>query len=368
MSKRPGRVTGKAAKRNSPWRKPKTWAVVGVLVAVAAGGGISWAVLSDDDSSSSTVEPPPQTPGQKWQAEFVGEVAGASQATLDYLKVVYDWTSGKADGPRMSEAADRAFTSYMEARASLAKRAPFEAAPRALLNYRDAFELYTETTRLAKLGANMTDAKLRIQIQNQIQRLRQLADRFYDLGKAEMVPFTGGEEVTTPGFEYVPTAEVPSFAGTTVAPGAPLSNPGPTTEVKREYQKTRPEQNFDEWAVAVRTLDIPTGKEMVNAIGERAEKTLGEYAVAFTEASDAVHDQPDPRGSRHVSTRIQLGLLVQAEAMRTGQIAALAAKDERAVATQIAETLTLVGVRTWDQRLGERPVDLPDTLLERKPI
>ena len=62
-----------------------------------------------------------------------------------------------------------------------------------------------------------------------------------------------------------------------------------------------------------------------------------------------------------MSTRIQLGLLVQAEAMRAGQIAALAAKDERAVATQIAETLTLVSIRIWDPRLGERPIDLPDS-------
>ncbi len=364
MSKRPGRVTGKAAKRNSPWRKPKLWGVAALVVVLAAGGGIAY-VAFDDSGSDKVVDAAPKTAAQLWQDGIVKDIAAASQGTLDYLKVIYDWNEGKADSKRVSEAADQAFGRYMEARGLLAQQTAFEPAPRALLDYRDTFELYTETTRLAKLGAGITDEKLRKQVQNQILRLRQLADRFYDLGKTEV---TGPELKGGDGFEYVPTAEVPSFAGSGSAAGPPLSSPGPTPSVKREYQETRPEQDFESWVSTVRKLTVPTGAAMVDAIRKNDEKKLGSLAVAFTEAADALYGIPDPRGNRYLSTRIQLGLLVQAEAMRTGQIAALAAKDERAAATRIAETLALIGTRIWDARIGERRIELSDGLLERKPV
>lgn len=365
---RPGRPSGKAAPRKrSPWRDPKILGVAGLIVALAAGGGAVWGVKAGD-SSDGPVASVPLSPADQWQDDVTKEIIGAAQGTLDYLKVVNDWIAGKADGQQMSGAADLAFVRYTEARGLLAKRSAFEPAPRALADFRDTFELYTDTARLAKLGAGIESAELRTQIQRQILRLRQLADRFFDLAKSELDPFRGRGATERPQFAYVRTAEVPSFAGTETEAGAPLRSPAPTPSAPREFQDKRPEQEFASWAAAVRAAKIPTGPEVTDAISRGDGAELGRLAVALSSASDALHDAPDPKDNRHLSTRIQLGLLVQVEAMRTAQIAALATKAERPVAVQIAETLALIGVRIWDPRLGERTTDLPERLLERKPI
>lgn len=363
---RPGRRSGKSAPRKrSGWRDPKILGAAALIVAIAAGGGAAWGLKGD--GSQSVAAPTPESPADRWEGEITRDLAGASQGTLDYLKVVYDWSAGKADGQRMSEAADLAFGRYMEAREFLAKRTVFEPAPQSLANFRDTFELYAETARLAKLGSKVESAALRTQIQRQILRLRQLADRLYDLAKSDLDPFRGRDTALS-SLEYIRPAEVPVFAGSTTEASKPLVGAAPTPAAEREFQKARPEQEFEAWVTAVKALDIPSAKTMVDAVPKGDNAGLGRLAVALTKASDAVHDLPDPKGNRNLSTRIQLGLLVQAEALRTAQIAALATKAEQPAAVQIAETIAFVGNRIWDPRLGDRSTDLTERLLERQPI
>lgn len=363
---RPGRPSGKAAPRKrAPWRDPKILGVAGLVIALAAGGGAAWGLKGNDSEAVAPVVP--QSPADKWEDGITRDLAGASQGTLDYLKVVYDWSAGKADAQHMSDAADQAFFRYTEAREFLAKRTAFEPAPRALANFRDTFELYTDTARLAKLGSGVESAELRTQIQRQIFRLRQLADRLYDLAKSELDPFRG-RDTTLSSLEYIRPAQVPAFEGSTAEAGPPLVGAAPTPAAEREYQETRPEQEFDAWVGAVKALNLPSAQSIVDAISKGDGAELGRLAVALTKASDTLYDAPDPKGNRTLSTRIQLGLLVQAEAMRTAQIAALATKAERPVAVQIAETLAFVGTRIWDPRLGDRSTGLSERLLERKPI
>ncbi|MGQ0843755.1 MAG: hypothetical protein ACT4QF_06435 [Sporichthyaceae bacterium] len=352
--------------QRSPWSKPTVWGSAVLVVAIAAGGGAAFGMRGDDDGTKPAAQAT-STPGQVWRDEILRDTAGAGQGTLDYLKVVYDWIGGKTDAANVGTAADRAFTNYMEALDFLSKRTAFGPAPLALANFRDAFQLYTETARLAKLGAGVSDAELRTQIQRQILRLKTLADRVYDLAKSDLEPFTNDGVKSTESFQFTPPEQVPSFAGSEIAPGAPLTFPGSTAPVERAYQPTRPEQDFAAWADAVAKAGIPAPKAEVDAIAKTDLEELGRLAVALTEASNRLYDTPDPKAGRNVSTRIQLGLLVQSEAMRTAQIAALLGKDERPVAVRIAETLALVGNGFWDSRLPERSTDLPQRLLERTP-
>lgn len=365
---RPGRLSGKAARQNSAWQRPRTLIIAGVAV-LAIGGAAGVSIALDDSSSGVEDSAAALTPGQKWSDEVKFDLAGASQSTLDYLKVINDWTEGKQDNEAMSAAADRAFLNYTEALGFLEKRSPFEEAPRALANFRDSFQLLTETARLAKLGSGIESDELRKQFQLQISRLRNLGDRFYDLANTEMEPYLPQRPVLDDEmFQFIRNPEVPSFAGTNVAPGPPLTEASPETAEQRGYQEVRPVQEFAEWVELVKDTELPTPQEQVDAIEEADVDALGELADQLTAASDALYEAADPRESRHLNTRVQLGLLVQAEAMRTGQLAALLEGEEAEVATTIAQTLALVASRMWDDRLGTRTVDLPETLLERKPI
>ncbi|MGQ0466714.1 MAG: hypothetical protein ACT4QG_15485 [Sporichthyaceae bacterium] len=349
--------------RKSPWQRPTTWAAAALVVALAAGGG-AWYGTRGDDSAASVVKDEPQSPADQWQNQVTTGLAGASQGTLDYLKVVYDWSEGKTTNEAMAQAADQAFGRYMEARDFLAKQAAFGPAPRALDNFKDTFEIYADTARLAKLGSGVESDDLRKQIQFQIQRLRQIADRYYDLAKSDLDQFRGRDPIGQ-HIEFTRVPEVPVFDG--IEAGKPLASPAPTVAA-REYQEQRPEQAFEAWLSTVKSANIPTGKAVLDAIPQGNGAALGGLAVALARASNTLYDSSDPKGERTLNTRIQLGLLLQAEALRTAQIAALAAKDERPIAIQISEALGFVGNRAWDPRLGERTTDLTDRVLERKPI
>ena len=88
----------------------------------------------------------------------------------------------------------------------------------------------------------------------------------------------------------------------------------------------------------------------------------------LTASSDHLHASPDPVGERQLSARVQLGLLVQAEALRAAQVSRLAERALRPEAAEIAKVLALLGNGMWDDaRLTVRETGYPKTLLTDRP-
>lgn len=364
MAGRPGRVTGKAARRNKWYTKRRNqWISGGVLAALAIGGG-TWIVLDDSSSSPGAVK---LSEGDKWKDAIVGDFGPMSQGAVTYLKTMNDWRTGDAKAAAVDASADVAFLQFLDARELLAGRVAFPQAPRALADYRDAVELYVAHARLAKLGvAVKDDADLNGQIQLMMGRIRYLADRLYDLGGDEMKPYTI-QDTDVPGFEYARTVDVPSFGGTDLAPGPPLSQLKPGVAAKREYQNNRPDRPFDEWKAIVEGTKIPSAQAEAKAIKDADVDELDQLSQQLTKASDDLYAAPDPTGERVLNTRVQLGLLVQAEAMRAAQISRLGPEKNRGEALEIAQVLALLGNRMWDDRLGARALGFPETLLTTRP-
>ena len=331
----------------------------GVAVAVL-GAGLSIAL---DDSSSSVVAEP--LPGEKWRDGVLSDLALMSQGTLDYVRVFNDWRNGNARPGEFAGAATRTMDKYLEARELLSHRVAFEPAPRALLDYRDTLQIFLAHTRVAKAASRVADRDLRLQVQLLLGRLRVLADRVYDLGNDEMNPFIfhSGE---VSGFEYLRPADVPSFAGSDLAPGRPLSSPATTSSPAREYEQARPEQAWSVWATTVQAAGIPGPEGITSAITRGNLATLDRLAIRLTAASDRIHASPDPKGERELSSRLQLGLLVQAEAARVAQLSRLV-PHHRAEVKEVAEVLALIGNNMWDDRLGQRALGFPAELLVTRP-
>jgi hypothetical protein len=362
MASRPGRVTGKAARRKKwYYQRRNQWIAGGVLAAVALAGGIS--VALDDSSSDAGVK---QSPGDKWKDGIVADFSTMSQSALSYLRTMNDWKVKKAKNAEVEAAANLALGQFLDTRDRLVDRTAFEQAPRALADYRDSVQLYIVHARLAKLGVQVPDEDLNRQIQLIMGRLRYVADRLYDLGGDEMAPYTF-QNNDVEGFEYARTVDVPSFAGTDLAPGPPLTQARPGGGATREYQKVRPEEPFDTWKAAVEGAKIPSPAEEAKAIRSGSQDELDHLSDQLTAASDALHNAPDPMDERELSTRVQLGLLVQAEAMRTAQVSRLVADKLRPEATEITQVLMLVGNGMWDPRLAPRETDYPATLLTIRP-
>lgn len=364
MAKRPGRLTGKAAKRNTWWRKRRNQVIV-ASIAVLAVGGVGLSVALDDSSSSAVAE----SPGDEWQSGIVFDLARMSQGTLDYIRIVNEWREAKNKPADVSLAAEQALEKYLEARDLLATRRPFEQAPRALDNYRDAVEVYIVHARLTRLSTFIEDKALLNQTQLVMSRLRYLADRLYDLGGEEMAPYTveGSSRRTVDGYEFTKPIDVPKFATGDWAPGPPLSGAAPVAGPEREYQEVRPENEFPEWQAVVENAEIPAADEVADTLTGGSVVELAGIADELTGASDTLYAAPDPRDERLVNTRIQVGLLVESEAARVAQIARLAPAKHRADAMEMAKSLALVGSRGWDERLGERDLGFPGDLLTTRP-
>ncbi|MBA3742991.1 hypothetical protein [Sporichthya sp.] len=362
MASRPGRISGKAAKRNKWWmRRRNQWIAGGVAVALLGATGLSIAL--DDSSSDATAA---ESAGDTWKNGIVSDFGSMSQGALNYLKTINDWRTGKAKDPEVDAASGLALDNFLLTRDLLVDRAGFDQAPRALVNYRDSVELYIAHARLAKLGVGVKDDQLNRQIQLIMGRLRYVADRFYDLGGDEMKPYVF-EDRAVEGFEFTRAVDVPSFAGTDLAPGPPLALAKPAASQTREYQEVRPEEEFATWATTVEAAKVPTAEAEAKAIKNGTADELDTFAEQLTAASDYLHAAPDPLDERELSTRVQLGLLVQAEAMRSAQVSKLVPDKLRPEATEITQVLALLGNSMWDDRLGARDIGYPQTLLTVRP-
>jgi hypothetical protein len=348
-----------AEDRKQPPTRRGRWVAAGVAIAVL-GAGLS--IAFDNSSSDAVIKP---LPGDQWRDGVLNDMARMSQGTLDYIRVINDWRDGKADAAQVRQSATETMDKYLEARDLLANRAAFPQAPRALQDYRDTVQLYIVHTRLAILGSEVSDPRLRRQVQRLLGRVRYLADRVYDLGNDEMGSFIF-HSVDIDGFEYERPADVPSFAKGALAPGPPLAPVAQAKGPARVYEKTRPEQPWEAWAQAVRDAAVPSPDLVTRSIGTANVNALQQVAAALTAASDRIHDAADPQGQRGLSSRVQLGLLVQTEALRVAQVGRLVPR-RAAEATEIAEVLALIGNAMWDDRLGPRSLGFPAGLLTVRP-
>ena len=162
--------------------------------------------------------------------------------------------------------------------------------------------------------------------------------------------------------------DVPSFAGSDLAPGPPLSMAKPGAPADRRYEEFRPEGPYATWQAAVEAAKIPTVEAEAKAIKDAGIEELDDLAEQLTAASDLLYAAPDPMDERELSTRVQLGLLVQAEAMRTAQVSRLVDDKLRPEAVEISKVLALIGNRMWDDaRLGVRDIGYPPSLLTERP-
>lgn len=336
---------------------------VAIIAAVAAvvvlGGGVVAAVSAQDDAGTSAADSGP-TPAQLWREEVLLDFTPTKAALRGFVESLEGWT-GK-DEARANQAR-AALAGFLATRDALAERTALPAAPRALANYQAAAVLYVEAGRLATAGARLPGGDLQEQTRLTVKRLRALGDRVFDQAGVELAPHMQAGAV--PDLGAARSAEVPLWSAIGLAPGEPLAGPLPVGGAIRGYEQVRPEQEFPAWAADVAKAGVPAVTDLVTTVADGPPARLRTLADALSEAADALYAVPDPAGERALSTRVQLGLLVQAEAVRVAQVAELAGGSTGSALTEVARTLLLVGTDFWDPRLGERDSGLPATLLRR---
>ncbi|HEX3828373.1 MAG TPA: hypothetical protein VHV82_13990 [Sporichthyaceae bacterium] len=338
-----------------------------VVTAAAVGGVLAWSLTGSGKHQSAPVASPSAsptptgTPGDQYAAGVLTDFSNMSTVLISYLQTLQNWRNDKVDDAQVGAVAKSVLDDIALTQQALAARQPFPPAPRAIYDYRAAADLYGQGALMTQAATAVPHGALRTQLQLAVARVQTLADRVFDQGAAEMKPFVTPENEFD-SVQVMRADEIPSFGAGKFAAGPPLTDVG-DAPTPYPYQTTRPEESLSDWLKVAQNARIPTASEIRSAIDSGRIAALSADSVTFTHACDLLHNTPDPQGERIVSTRIQLALLVEAEATQLGQAATLVPAGEHEPVLHMAQALELIGDKLWDDRLGKRDSAYPDSLL-----
>lgn len=362
-----------AESRFNPYRI--TAVLVGLALVIA---GATW--LGNRDSGSTTAEPTqtappptsvpsptttPVTAGEAYrQRVFAAYGVGTNSVIITFQQTLLNWSEGKGTDAEFKGAMDIGFNNFVLTRAALEEIEPFPEAPAALPAYKQANYLFLEASRVGRVAFNVPPGDQRDQLRDQVRRLTQLADRTFDAARRELEPFLGllpdAEGVVEPN----PPAEVPDFRSQGLLPGPPLEagvtpSSAPRRTLTAEDKKQVP---FAQWAEVANAA--PGAERVAQQVTGDDTGGLATLSRELVAAADALYLAADPEGEHEVNVRVQLALLIQAEASRAAQMATLTTGTTSTSLRTSAQRLALIGDTLWDDRLEGRDTGFPKALLD----
>lgn len=346
--------------------------VISVIVAVIIYGAISThdQQLKASRAPATTLAPTtttiPLTPVQReaaaWSAQVTSDYAQLVSSLQPLLVAVQAWETNTGSSAKQVAADVAQYTpDFQNSVTALDRQAPLALAPQAIDDYRSAADLYLESIRVVGVAAAQPPGSLDQQLQLSSTRIRELGDRVYDQATVLLKPYTQ-QTPPTPGVTFVQPLDVPVWSEVGLSPGPPLDTATPATP-NTSYQQTRPQEPFAQWQAQVQALGLPTAAAEATAIQTGDGATLRSMSDVFNSAALRLTADPDPSTGRSVGTRLRLGLLVDAEATRTAEEAALLGTSPAAAQLRtIAATLAVSGDQLWDPQLGPRSTGLQASL------
>jgi len=371
------RLTGAHAARPSDNQGLKVAAAVIVPLLVAVGLIALVNANSGGDGSASPASSSTTTVTASKEAQaFLGKVDEAFKALGDAVKIflpkAQDFEAGKATPADFKGAVDVALPEFVKSRDAVAALEKYKKEPAVNGFFLDAADLYVEVARIYGVAVDPAADPLRAQLNIAAKRLRTLGDRIYDRGRVVLEPSfyaPSSQEV-----ELRPPTEVPDWVAEGMAAGPPLAEaPGPpaATPPVREVtcgkgvpKPCRAEESTKKWESRVKKAGFPQPADVVRALEAGDAAKLGELAAGYETKTRSLMAGADPKGHRERAAVTGLGLLVDGEAARLGQVAALLPPGEsRTRLLAVARRTLVAGDRLLEPKLGFERSGLPESLL-----
>ena len=189
--------------------------------------------------------------------------------------------------------------------------------------FADAHDLYIASADLYVAHAEVYETALatpagdtRAQLDLLARRVRELADRVFDRGRADL----GLTREPTPDIDVNDPEEVPMWVEEGLAAGPPFDDqPAPRADTPPLRADTRPEQSRSAWERDVDKAKAPSMTALRTAIEQDDADALRDIARRFVAAAEYLRDRPDPRDGREESARLRLSWLVLSDAARAAQ-------------------------------------------------
>lgn len=305
-----------------------------------------------------------------WERAVADIVAPLVADAPQLLRGAEEWSKGARPTERFQTELAGHLQVLVSVRDNLSHLEPFNRAPAASRRYVNSTQLYIEVARLYSVVTTMAPDDLRTQVELLARRVRVMADRVYDRGRAGIAPFR--HEPVSTSTTLRPAEPAPVWADEHLAAGPPLDDspavetPAPAGTPGGSRAGARREEPLDVWRRAVEAADIPPAPRLADAIDAADAVGLAELARRFIAAGERLRARPDPAGGHEKSAVLRLGLLLDAEAARAGRAAALAGPSDDEGGRRLADVarrLALVGQELWPAELGRRQSHLDPALL-----
>jgi hypothetical protein len=371
------RLTGAHAARPSDNQGLKVAAAVVAPLLVAVGLIALVNANDDGDSSSSAVSSSTTTvTASKEQQDFQGKVDEAFKALGDAIKVFLpkanDFEAGKVSPADFKGNVDLALPEFVKSRDAVAALEKYQKNPAINGYFVAAADLYVEVARIYGVAVDPAADPVRAQLNIAAKRLRTLGDRIYDRGRVVLDPSfyaPSSQEV-----ELRPPTEVPDWAAEGMAAGPPLAEtPGPPAATppvrvatcgKGVPEPCRAEVSAKKWESRVKDAGFPQPPDVARALESADPAKLAELAASYETKTRTLMGGADPKGNRERAAVTGLALLIDGEAARLGQAAALLpAGEARSRLLAVGRRSLVVGDGLLDAKLGFQPSGLPASLL-----
>jgi hypothetical protein len=328
--------------------------VLVVVLLIAAAGGTLFALRAAGKGTATG------TPAQRWQRAALADFAEVKTVLPTFVQAVNQWGSGSASPADIAGQGELSARAFANTRDALAKQATFPSAPEALANYLAAADLYVASGRITAQAEVVPVGPPQTQAALVVRRLRLLGDRVFDQATEALRPYL--PDATTSPMSLTGLAEVPDWAKIGLGAGPPLAAAAVESGVSPASKVGEAPTGFTAWAATVRLAGIPAPDAEARAIEHGSIAGLDSVAGQFTAAANELAVTPTPGADHLAAVRLQLGLLIQAEATRVAQLSELAGPGGEGLRS-IARTLAALGDTMWDTRLGPRSTGYPAALL-----
>ena len=334
--------------------RQKRWpAVVAVLAVVVVAGVAIWAVAPKGGG------PDPKSWDRKASAAFSELVSDVPELATG----AREWLAGERATDRFRAQVDADLAAFVRTRNRVTSLDDSPKVPEAGQLYERSAQLYVEVARVYAVMVLSQDAELRPQLDLLARRVRELADRIFDRGRAALDPYLG--ETPSQDIKLNLPEEVPIWPAEGLAPGPPLDDaPPPPSQYPPLRQAARSQESRSAWARDVRAAAVPPASELAQAIDRHETARLRLLSQQLVGAAERLRAQPDPQGERDKGATVRLGLLVASDAARAAQAATLLTDSALgARLTDVARRLALVSDALWATELGARRTGFSSRLL-----
>lgn len=347
-----------------------TIALVGAIIGAIGYAGSKSDSSSGDRSGSSTTsttltaaQQAEKAESSAWEDEATKAFGGQDLATAvhDLIQGIDDWKAGKKPTDQAANEVNLHLQTFVAGRDALAKLRPYPRDPdpqHPVVNrlYMRSAEMYVVVARLYQVMLTLPAGQLRDQEETLARRVRELADRVFDRGRAIVLPHLFEEKPENVQVNL--PEEVPKWSAEGELPGPPLDDPPPPADrFPPTHADTRPTQARDKWLAALTKTNVPSANDLAAAITAADAERLKGLGRAYVAATEAMRNEPDPSdaGGREESATVRIGLLIDADAARSAQVATFLSDPlsrDRLVAS--AKRLALIGDELWVRDLPPR--------------